>query len=520
VLLTQSHLAAGLPPHEAQVLLLDDAPESGDSSTLDVLAGPEDAAYMIYTSGSTGRPKGALNAHRGIVNRLLWMQSEYRLTPADVVLQKTPFSFDVSVWEFFWPLLAGAKLVMARPGGHRDPAYLVDTIATHGVTVCHFVPSMLREFLSHPDVGRCTSLRDVMASGEALSPDLVAAFQRELPNARLHNLYGPTECAVDVTYWPCPSGPGTSAPQLVPIGRPVANTQIHVLDAKLHALPIGVAGELYIGGAQVGLGYHGRPELTAERFVPDPFTPGGRLYRTGDLARWRTDGTVEYLGRLDFQVKLRGYRIELGEIEQRLAALPGVHGALVTLSEDAALGARLVGYYVAPADGLSPDLAAAELRRDLPDFMVPSALVRLDAWPLSPNGKVDRRALPVPDGGAVAEDAGVAPRTAVERVLCRLLGDALGRAPLGVTTDFFAIGGHSLLATRVVSQASRLFRASLTLRGFFAAPSAAGLAEAVTGVLGGAQAERIATLVEKVQSMSPEDRERLRREQASRTEQA
>jgi len=544
VLLTQTHLAGSLPAHGAQVLLLDDPAMAWSRDDIQPvhqtksLSTPDDPAYMIYTSGSTGRPKGALNAHRGIVNRLAWMQAEYQLTPDDVVLQKTPFSFDVSVWEFFWPLITGARLVLARPAGHRDPSYLTVLIRRRGVTVCHFVPSMLRAFLADAEAGACGTLRAVMASGEALAPDLVASFYATLPDARLHNLYGPTECAVDVSYWPC--APSTIAPAVVPIGKPIANTQLRVLDANLRELPIGVAGELHIGGVQVGLGYHNRPDLTAERFVPDPFasaetevrdkghvelsarpprSTAPRLYRTGDLARWRHDGVIEYLGRLDFQVKLRGFRIELGEIEQQVAALDGVDGALALLHDDAAIGPRLVCYYVSAGNVTPPETVLAALRRELPDYMVPSAMVRLDAWPLSPNGKIDRRALPAP-ASPKDEEAGVPPRTAVERVLCRLVAETLGREQVGVTSDFFALGGHSLLATRVVTQASRLFRVSLTLRGFFAAPTVAGLAESVTAAVGAERVEKIATLVERVQRMTPEERDRLRNEQQSKMPQS
>jgi amino acid adenylation domain-containing protein len=255
-----------------------------------------------------------MNEHRGIVNRLLWMQEEYGLTADDCVLQKTPFSFDVSVWEFFWPLMAGARLVIARPEGHRDSAYLARTIRERGVTTAHFVPSMLRAFLEEGGVEACASLKRVICSGEALTRELQERFFTRLPGVELHNLYGPTEAAVDVTYWACRRG---YARLTLPIGRPVANTQVYVLDRHLQPLPAGVPGELYIGGVQVGRGYVGRPDLTAERFVPDPFSkrPGARLYKTGDMARHLPDGAIEYLGRLDYQVKIRGQRIELGEIE-------------------------------------------------------------------------------------------------------------------------------------------------------------------------------------------------------------
>ncbi len=289
VLLTQGHLAPTLPPHGAEVVLLDelwtlDEPASAPAGG----ATPDSLAYVIYTSGSTGRPKGAMNAHRGIVNRLAWMQAEYGLGPDDRVLQKTPFSFDVSVWEFFWPLITGACLVVAKPGGHQDPAYLVQTIAEEGITTLHFVPSMLQVFVEAPGLEACTSLRRVLASGEALPFDLVERWYQRM-QAPLHNLYGPTEAAVDVTYWPCVAG---DERRLVPIGRPVWNTRIHLLDRWGVETPVGVAGELYIGGVQVGRGYLGRPELTAERFVPDGLgeEAGARLYRTGDLARRLPDG--------------------------------------------------------------------------------------------------------------------------------------------------------------------------------------------------------------------------------------
>ena len=459
VLLAQGSLVAGLAPRGTTVLSLDDVATGSPDASLPALPmpSPDDAAYMIYTSGSTGRPKGALNAHRGIVNRLRWMQREYDLGPGDVVLQKTPFSFDVSVWEFFWPLLTGAKLVMARPGGQRDTAYLVEVMTSRGVTVCHFVPSMLRAFLADARSAGCTTLRDVMASGEALPPDVVAEFNRRLPRARLHNLYGPTECAVDVTYWACPQS--AEPLPVVPIGRPVSNTQMYVLDGRGEPTPIGVPGELYIAGVQVGLGYHNRPELTAERFVPDPFSgaPNARMYRTGDKARWRPDGTLEYLGRLDFQVKIRGFRIELGEIEATLAKHPRVREAVVVARDEAAGERRLVAYLVAATDGATP--AISELREHLlntlPDYMVPAAFVWLPALPLSSNGKVDRRALPAPELEREAlSRAYVAPRTPTERTLAGIWETVLRVDRVGVEDNFFELGGDSLLTVQIVARAA------------------------------------------------------------------
>jgi len=442
---------------------------------------PESLAYVIYTSGSTGRPKGAMNRHRSIVNRLLWMQEEYRLDASDRVLQKTPFSFDVSVWEFFWPLLVGARLVVARPGGHRDGRYLAELIEGEGITTLHFVPSMLRAFLDEPELDGCRAVRRVIASGEALPPELVARFEERLGGEggpRLHNLYGPTEAAIDVTFWRCPRG-GASK---VPIGRPVDNTTILLLDRRGLPVPLGVAGELMIGGVQLARGYHRRPGLTAERFVPAPSfgdpsaEAGARLYRTGDLARQLADGTVEYLGRLDFQVKVRGFRIELGEIESVLAAHPEVREVAVLAREDVPGDPRLVAYVVAE-EGEPPEEALREAAGErLPDYMVPSAFVFLDELPLTANGKLDRKALPAP---SAARAAYVAPRTPTEEVLATLWSEVLGVERVGVGDNFFDLGGHSLLVTRVVSRIRRALGVEVAVQHLFRHPTLAELASRV-----------------------------------------
>ncbi|HEX8831455.1 MAG TPA: amino acid adenylation domain-containing protein, partial [Longimicrobium sp.] len=434
---------------------------------------PENLAYVIYTSGSTGLPKGVMNEHRGVVNRLVWMQDEYGLQAPEAVLQKTPFSFDVSVWEFFWALLAGARVVMARPEGHKDPSYLVETIRNAEITTLHFVPSMLQLFLEHGEVGSCTGLKRVMCSGEALPAALVRRFHERLPGVELHNLYGPTEAAVDVTAWACT--PETTTAR-VPIGRPIANTRIYILDAAGQPVPVGVSGELFIGGVQVARGYLGRPELTADRFVEDPFN-GGRLYKTGDLARWLADGSIEYLGRNDFQVKIRGFRIELGEIEARLEEI--AREAVVVAREDGAGGKRLVAYYVAP-EAIEVETLRAHLLDRLPDYMVPAAYVRMDALPLTPNGKVDRKALPAPDGDAFATRAYEAPEGELEETLAEIWAELLGLERVGRHDNFFEMGGHSLM---VVTLVERMRQRGLhaDIRALFTTPTLAALAGAVGG---------------------------------------
>ncbi|MCA1681697.1 MAG: amino acid adenylation domain-containing protein, partial [Actinobacteria bacterium] len=417
---------------------------------------PGHPAYVIYTSGSTGRPKGVVVPHQGIVNRLLWMQAQYGLRDDDRVLQKTPSSFDVSVWEFFWPLLVGATLVVAKPGGHKDPEYLAGLIGSAAVTTAHFVPSMLRAFLQDAAAASCTGLRRVICSGEALPADLARSFHSVL-DVGLHNLYGPTEASVDVTYFECvPQSHGVA----IPIGRPLWNTAMYVLDRDLRPVPLGVPGELYIAGRQLARGYLGRPGLTAERFVANPFGElGSRMYRTGDMARWTIDGQLEYLGRTDHQVKIRGFRIELGEIESVLAQHPEVGEAVVIAREDQPGVKRLAAYVVLAAnqEGSNSVSLDSVLRKFLgellPDYMVPSAFTVLDQMPLNANGKLDRRALPAPEFGALGGTGYVAPRTGVEAVLSGIWAEVLGVARVGVEDDFFELGGDSILSLQVVSRA-------------------------------------------------------------------
>jgi amino acid adenylation domain-containing protein len=493
VLLTQERLRQQLPPYGGQVLELDRDEERSrmaeqNGENLNVALRPENLAYLIYTSGSTGRPKGVMNTHGGLLNRLLWMQKEYRLEPGDVVLQKTPFSFDVSVWEFFWPLMEGAKLVVARPGGHKDPSYLATLIEEQQVTTLHFVPSMLAVFLDEKRLKQCKSLRRVVCSGEALPQELARRCLAGMPWAELHNLYGPTEAAIDVTYWKCLA---EDAHASVPIGKPIANIRVYVVDEAMEPVPVGVPGELLLAGVGLARGYWGRGDLTAERFVPDGLSgrSGERLYRTGDLARWLPDGNIEYLGRLDQQVKIRGFRIELGEIETALQEYEGVRQAAVTVRVDETGDRRLVAYVVAEKAGRESEngnndavLQISELRehllRKLPEYMVPSAYVEMDKLPLNHNGKIDRKSLPEPER-AKPEQEYVAPRNVTEEALCRLWQEILRRDRVGIHDNFFRIGGHSLLAAQLNTRMRESFKKDIPLRRMFEVPTIAQLAEAI-----------------------------------------
>ncbi len=447
LLLSQSHLKLPLA-QGVQRIDLDQADawlenHAGNNPAIELNG--ENLAYVIYTSGSTGKPKGAGNRHSALSNRLCWMQQAYGLGVGDTVLQKTPFSFDVSVWEFFWPLMSGARLVVAAPGDHRDPAKLVELINREGVDTLHFVPSMLQAFLQDEDVASCTSLKRIVCSGEALPADAQQQVFAKLPQAGLYNLYGPTEAAIDVTHWTCVE----EGKDAVPIGRPIANLACYILDGNLEPVPVGVLGELYLAGRGLARGYHQRPGLTAERFVASPFVAGERMYRTGDLARYRADGVIEYAGRIDHQVKLRGLRIELGEIEARLLEHPWVREAAV-LAVD---GKQLVGYVVLESEGGDwRETLAAHLATSLPEYMVPAQWLALERMPLSPNGKLDRKALPAPEV-SVAQAGYSAPRNAVERTLAEIWQDLLGVEQVGLDDNFFSLGGDSIVSIQVVSRA-------------------------------------------------------------------
>ncbi|MBG1243505.1 non-ribosomal peptide synthetase [Nostoc sp. NZL] len=480
VLLVQQHLTQELPPNQAQVVCLD-----ANTQTLinqQTQENPvskvnsENLAYVIYTSGSTGKPKGVMNTHLGLCNRLLWMQDAYPLTATDRVLQKTPFSFDVSVWEFFWPLFTGARLVVAKPRGHQDTAYLVELIAQQQITTLHFVPSMLQIFLEEPSLNRCNNIiKRVICSGEALPFELQQLFFARL-DAELHNLYGPTEASIDVTFWACQLH---SNERIVPIGRPIANTQIYILDRYLQPVPVGVPGELHIGGVGLARGYLHQPELTNEKFISSSLELGKRLYKTGDLARYRRDGNIEYLGRIDHQVKIRGFRIELGEIEAVLSQHPQVRETMVLVREDIPNERRLVAYVI-PHKNI--EISINELRdflKDkLPEYMVPSAYILLNEFPLTPNGKVDRRALPVPEElRPQLATTYHAPQSHVEKTIAQVWQEVLHLEKVGVNDNFFDLGGHSLLIIQVNNKLRNIFKRELSVVELFQNPTINSLAE-------------------------------------------
>ena len=483
VLLTQKRLVAGLPESGTQVVCLDTdwgviSLESEENAVSYVTA--DNLAYVIYTSGSTGQPKGVMIPHRGICNQLYWRQTTFGLTEQDKVLQTISFSFDPSVWQIFWPLSFGAQLVLARPGGHQDTAYLVKMIAEQEITVIALVPSILRVLLEERGFENCQYLRHVTCGGEALAIELVERFfaRLNLDNV-LHNCYGPTEASIDATVWTCQRGTDHT---IAPIGRPIANAQIYILDENLQILPAGEPGELYIGSVGLARGYLNRPELTAEKFICNPSSnePGVRLYKTGDLARYLPDGNIEFLGRIDHQVKIRGFRIELGEIEAMLGQHPALKQILVMAREDVPGDKRLVAYVVATEQVPNQSELHHFLKDKLPDYMVPAAFVFLDALPLNPNGKVDRSALPAPETYSLSRSSSfVAPRTPIEEVLAAIWAQVLGLEQIGIHDNFFELGGHSLLATQVISQTSQALCREIPLQLLFETPTITGLANAL-----------------------------------------
>ena len=475
VLLTQEKLLGALPSKCPEVVCVD--------SEWDVLARqseenpvggarPENLAYVIYTSGSTGTPKGVMISHRALCNNIVWAQGMYRISPSDSVLQVASFCFDASVSEIFLPLLSGAKLVMALPRMQYDGKELLKLVAEQEVTTVQLVPPLLRVLLEEKGFRNCHGLRRVICGGETMPVDLQDRFFETVP-AELYNIYGPTETTIDATYWVCRRGEGR---RNVPIGRPIANFQAYVLDRNLQPVPVGVPGELCIGGAGLARGYLNSPDLTEEKFIPNPFCgeTGGRIYRTGDLVRYLPDGNIEYLDRIDNQVKIRGYRVELGEIEAALRAHPKVDDAVVLVKGDGDDGKRLVAYLVPKGRSASPpDGEVREyLKMNLPEYMVPASYVMLQSFPLTPSGKVDRRALPDPAGEkSDLGDTFVAPRDEIENNLKEIWQWVLGVRPIGIRDNFFELGGHSLLAVRLFAHIEKFFGKSLPLSALFHAPT-------------------------------------------------
>jgi amino acid adenylation domain-containing protein len=480
VLITQSSLAgpfAGLLHVPAVELDVPAPPWAHGPETNPARGGltPHHLAYVIYTSGSTGRPKGVMVEHRSLVNHTAWQAAVFGIGAGDTVLQRTSTSFDASGWELWTPLATGARMLLLSSAAAKDPEAIGRVMAEGGVTVAQFVPTLLHAVLGTRPAGASLPCRTLFCGGEPLSAALVgealAAGAGEVVN-----LYGPTEATIDSTSHVC--GPDGHAP---PIGRPIANAQIYVLDAHGVPAPVGVGGELYVGGVGVARGYLRRPGLTAEHFVPNPFSGegGARMYRTGDLGRWRADGTVEFLGRTDFQVKIRGFSIELGEIEARLAEHPGVREAVVLAREDAPGDKQLVAYVVVGEEMPAAAALRAHLAARLPEYMVPAAYVRLEQLPLMPNGKLDRRALPAPEGDAYATREYEAPVGKAEQALAEIWAELLGVERVGRGDPFFALGGTSLLAVQMISRVRQVMEVELALGAVFESPTLSALAERI-----------------------------------------
>ena len=520
ILLTQHALLERLPatPHDKygtvkRVVCLDtdwNAISQERAENLVNKVRPSNLAYIIYTSGSTGTPKGVMACHRGVCNYLLWRCEYFPLTRQDRLLQRASFNFDDSVWEFFEPLTVGASLIIAESYSHQDVSYLIRLISQYKITAACFVPSMLQTLLDQPNVESCKHLRRVTTGAETLSVELKDRFFKRLTGG-LYNGYGTTEATIGSTFWACDRA---TNPRVVLIGKPIANTEIYLLDSHLNPVPVGVPGEIYIGGDGLARGYLNRPDLTAEKFIPNPFghEHGARLYRTGDQARYQPDGNIEFLGRIDHQVKIRGFRIELGEIEAVLTQHPGVEEATVNVAESGSYDKRLIAYVVPNSAGsLTIDDVRQFLKKKLPLRMIPSVFMLLERLPRSPNGKIDLQMLPLPnEPGPGTEKAYVAPRNAVEKMLVSLWSDVLGLPQISVEDNFFDLGGHSLLATRLLSRVRATFQTDLSLRALFENPTVAGLAVQIAQVQASkAVPKEMADVIADLESLSDEEAQRL-----------
>lgn len=485
VLISQAALADALPTHTATLIEFDSAmPDVTRQSEMPPAcqSSPENLAYVIYTSGSTGRPKGVMIPHHALSNHMIWMKNAHPLASDDVLLQKTPLSFDASVWEIFLPLMCGATVFLAKPGGHKDPAYLCHAVSTHGVTTLQLVPSMLRLFLDEPGIRRCSSLRNIFSGGETLTKDLCDKVFDRL-NANLHNLYGPTETCIQVVVYTCARGERYSG-MTIPIGKPIPNTNAYVLDEDRRPVSPGTPGELYIGGACLARGYLGKPALTGERFVPNPFgEKDERMYCTGDIVRCLADGNLEFLGRIDHQVKVHGYRVELGEIELALSTHPAILQSVVVTRQRG--GERRLIAYVVCASTATVKLSdlREHLRHRLPHYMVPSTFVFLEQLPVTPNGKIDREALPAPMDSDDDRASYVAPRTSIEVTLADVWSEVLGIDHIGTEDDFFDLGGTSLDLVRMFGLANSRLGTSVALDAVASGASLATLSSCFEGAL-------------------------------------
>ena len=513
LVLTTQQSATGLPD-EVERVMVDDWHQifHREGSYSGAVVDVSNAAYVIYTSGSTGVPKGVLIPHTAICNRLQWGQEELPLTSSDVMLQQSSPSFDVSIWEIFSALIAGARVVIARPGETNDVTYLAQLISECRVTVAGFVPSLLKSLVAESTGRDLSCLRQVLSGAEPLNREVENEFQARL-DASLYNFYGPTEGTIDTAYYHC----GTAGVDTVPIGRPIGNVRVYVLDLGLEPVPLGVVGELYASGSGLSRGYLARPDLTAERFICDPFStaPGARIYRTGDLARVLPEGVIEFGGRADYQVKVRGRRIELGEIEAALVGHQSVQAAAAAPFEGGSGDTRLAAYVtVRQGQHISTSELREFLGSKLPEYMVPAVIIELDSLPLLPNGKINRKLLPPPSRSKIATGrVYVAPRNAVEEVLADIFSDVLKVDRVGIFDDFFELGGHSLIATQAASRIRGIFQIELPLRKFFESPTIAQLSERIAAAgADAARLEKMARMKKEIDKLSAQEIEGLLKE--------